>query len=168
MTDTKTLPSEELLASLGTVGAAMTADVVSLPPDMPAMEAVAVLERAGVTGGPVVEHEQVIGVITLRDLVQRPMAQATGPWLRPPRGQADWAVRDLMTRGVVAARTHWPLLEAVVLMDEARVNRLPVVDDAGRAVGILARDDVIRALARVARAGERTVHVEFRSMIRPD
>jgi CBS domain-containing protein len=33
-------------------------------------------------------------------------------------------------------------------MDQAGVNRIPVVDAAGRPAGILTRDDVLRALAR--------------------
>jgi CBS domain-containing protein len=43
------------------------------------------------------------------------------------------------------------LIDAVALMDEGGVNRLPVVDEAGRPVGILARDDVIQTLARLAK-----------------
>ena len=171
MRETEILPTlrDELLSSLGTVGDAMTTDVVTLRPDVPVADALMLLERAGVAGGPVIEHEQVIGVVTTRDLVQRGgHAQTTGPFLRPPRGQTEWCVRDVMTRGVVIARQEWPLLDAIDVMDQARVNRLPVVDAAGRPVGILARDDVIRALARVARAGEREPLIDFRPLLPPD
>ncbi|HZD01780.1 MAG TPA: CBS domain-containing protein [Actinomycetes bacterium] len=57
-----------------------------------------------------------------------------------------------MTVEPVVVAAEQPLVEAALLMDERRVNRLPVVDGQGRPVGISARDDVIRAVARHARA----------------
>jgi CBS domain-containing protein len=56
-----------------------------------------------------------------------------------------------MTLHVVTIRATEPLIRAVDLMDAVGVNRLPVVDEADRCVGILTRDDVIRAVARVVR-----------------
>jgi predicted transcriptional regulator len=58
------------------------------------------------------------------------------------------ALADLMTAEPVVARAEWPLAKAGRAMDEAGINRLPVVDAAGRPVGILTRDDLIGALAR--------------------
>ena len=53
-----------------------------------------------------------------------------------------------MTAEPVTARPDWPLEQAVLAMERAEINRLPVVDAAGRPAGILTRDDVLRALAR--------------------
>jgi CBS domain-containing protein len=50
----------------------------------------------------------------------------------------------------VTASPDEPLIEAVVRMARARIDRLPVVDRDGRPVGIVARDDVVRVLSRVA------------------
>jgi CBS domain-containing protein len=55
-----------------------------------------------------------------------------------------------MTKSAVTASADEPLVEAVVRMAKARIDRLPVVDRDGRPVGILARDDVVRVLARTA------------------
>ena len=56
-----------------------------------------------------------------------------------------------MTHQPATARANWPLIRAATLMVELGVNRLPVLDDNGRAIGILARDDILRALAAHAR-----------------
>jgi CBS domain-containing protein len=48
----------------------------------------------------------------------------------------------------VTTQPDWPLARAVMAMEEAGINRLPVVDWAGRPVGILTRDDVLGVLAR--------------------
>ncbi len=61
-------------------------------------------------------------------------------------------VAEVMTKEVVTARAADPLVHAIELMDAAGVNRLPVVDDQDRPVGILARDDVLRAIAAGLRA----------------
>ena len=53
-----------------------------------------------------------------------------------------------MTAEPITARTNAPLTDAVLFMDQAGVNRIPVVDSDGRPVGILTRDDVLSELAR--------------------
>jgi CBS domain-containing protein len=53
-----------------------------------------------------------------------------------------------MTAEPVTARVDSGLAEAVLSMDEAGVNRIPVVDSGGRPVGIVTRDDVLHVLAR--------------------
>ena len=51
---------------------------------------------------------------------------------------------DIMTRGVVAVRPEAPLEQALRLMIENRVSGLPVLDAAGRAVGVLTEGDLLR------------------------
>jgi CBS domain-containing protein len=73
--------------------------------------------------------------------------QTSGPFLRGERHLAQLTVADVMTKEIVTARADDPLAHAIVVMDSAGVNRLPVVDEQDRPVGILARDDILRALA---------------------
>jgi CBS domain-containing protein len=136
---------------LGTVGAAMTKTVISVPPDMSASDALAYLYRQGVGGAPVVERERVEGVVTISDLAApHPYARDTGPFHRPHNGGPEWQVRDVMTESAVTASPEELLIEAVVRMARARIDRLPVVDREDRPIGIVARDDVVRVLSRVA------------------
>ena len=141
----------ELVEALGTVEGAMTKSVVSVSREMPASEALAYLLRHGVGGAPVVEEDRVVGVVTTSDLAApHPYARETGPFLRPRSGGSEWQVRDLMTESPVTASRDEPLIDAVVRMARARIDRLPVVDRDGRPIGIVARDDVVRILARAA------------------
>jgi len=57
----------------------------------------------------------------------------------------------------VMARANGPLAQAVLARDQAGINRLPVVDLAGRPAGILTRGDVLRVLARRIRRPGRGV-----------
>jgi predicted transcriptional regulator len=53
----------------------------------------------------------------------------------------------------VTAKPDWPLVRAVRTMLVNGVNRLPVVDRAGRSLGVLTRDDVLRTVAACSQDG---------------
>jgi CBS domain-containing protein len=137
---------------LGTVGEAMTGEVVALDADTPVDVAVRRLEHIQVSGAPVVDQGLVVGVVTLRDLLVPVLADGpvltTGPFHRHEHQLTTYRVHELMTTEPVTAQADWPLAQAVLAMGQAGINRLPVVDSAGRPAGILTRDDVLRVLAR--------------------
>jgi|GEM_PF-1545801 CBS domain-containing protein len=144
----------EAEALFGTVGRAMTANVFTLEPTTRASEAALRLSREGIAGAPVVEASVVVGIVTLRDLLEREghlAPQTSGPFLRGERHLANLTVADVMTRDVVTIHREDSLLHAIDVMDAVGVNRLPVVDERDRPVGILARDDVIHAIALAVR-----------------
>jgi CBS domain-containing protein len=149
---TATLPGATSLEHLlGTVGDAMTPQVVSVQVDTPADIALRRLEQAKVSGAPVVDGGRVAGVVTVRDLLAPALAggraQVTGPFHRHEHHLTAYRVRDLMTAEPITAGTDWSLARAVSAMDQVGINRVPVVDPDGHPVGILTRDDVLRVLA---------------------
>jgi CBS domain-containing protein len=144
---------------LGTVGAAMTARVVSISPGDSLATAARELEAAGVSGAPVVEGGSIVGIVTLGDLLSRirgPVGkiQTTGPFHRAEPLLAEISrktgatVRDVMSTGVVTVRAEALLTAAARKMSDGRINRLPVIDELGRLCGILTRDDVVAAVGR--------------------
>jgi predicted transcriptional regulator len=143
---------------LGSVGDSMTATVTYVTPDMELGTAARLLENAGVSGAPVVEEDRVLAVVTLQDVLSRiPLprarAQTTGPFHRWERAlnqlslRSATLVRDVCSGQALTVSVDTPLAAAASLMAAGRVNRLPVVDSEGRLLGIVARDDVVRAVA---------------------
>jgi predicted transcriptional regulator len=159
MTVTATLEEQTTLERLlGAVGPAMTRDVVLLAADTTAVMALRRLEEKAVSGAPVVERGRVVGVITQRDLLVPTLlddprgSQALGVAWR--RNRLDGLrVSDLMSDEPVTAQPDWPLVRAVRTMLVNGVNRLPVVDRVGRSLGVLTRDDVLRAVAACSQDG---------------
>jgi CBS domain-containing protein len=165
---------EQIEALLGTVDDVMQRTVIVLNPDQPIGEAVRELERREVSGAPVVEGRKVVGVVTLGDLfdaadVSEPVA-TTGPWHRYER-QLDASkklVREAMTRTVVSLPPGAAIPQAARLMRERSVNRIPIVDPDGRVRGIVARDDIIEAVARAFAEHHRHAGPDERPWIEPD
>jgi signal-transduction protein with cAMP-binding, CBS, and nucleotidyltransferase domain len=81
-----------------------------------------------------------LGIITDRDICLA--TRLEGGDLRELR------VEDVMTEVVRACNPGDPLSEAVAIMGEARVRRLPVVDDSERVIGVLSLGDLAREAAR--------------------
>ena len=65
----------------------------------------------------------------------------------------DRKVREIMTRRVITASEEEPLTDLAVRMIETRLHRIPVVRD-GRAVGIVTRRDLLKAMVGSARIAE--------------
>lgn len=89
---------------------------------------------------PVVEDGAVVGMLTDRDV-------CLAAW-RGGRPLSELTVATAMSRPPHGCGPDDELGEALGVMRRHQVRRLPVLDDAGRLVGLLSQDDVIRAAAR--------------------
>jgi CBS domain-containing protein len=103
-------------------------------PDTPLSEVAELMESEDVGALPVLDGDELAGMITDRDIVIRAVARG-----KDPRGMP---VREVSTREVVAIRSDEDLSEALKLMARHQVRRLPVVDDSNHLVGVLAQADV--------------------------
>ena len=91
-------------------------------------------EDAGVV--PIVDGNRVVGVLTDRDIAIKVVAEGKDP--------KSAKVTDIASRDLVTVDPQQDLDEALRLMARHQVRRLPVVEEDGRLVGILAQADVAR------------------------
>jgi CBS domain-containing protein len=131
----------------------MTTRPVTIGPGASLAEAERLLEERDFNALPVVDAQgQVVGILTKLDVLKafalRPEA------IVPPYERVmGSSVREHMTREVVSVEPDTPLTRVLERMGETRYTSLPVID-AGRLVGVIAREDILVALRR-AIAGER-------------
>ena len=120
-----------------------------------------------ISGAPVVSAGKVVGVVSEADIASaysaaadhRGRIRSTDPLLfrlegAPAHAWAHASVEEVMTREVVTVPPGVTVGEAAVLMDRHSVRRLPVVDADGYLCGVIARADVVRALAAEWRDNE--------------
>jgi CBS-domain-containing membrane protein len=67
----------------------------------------------------------------------------------------DYAAEDLMSRDLILIPHRMSLRTAAHLLAQAHVSGAPVVDDAGRCVGVLSATDLVHWIDRDGRAGKR-------------
>jgi CBS domain-containing protein len=113
--------------------------VASVAPTATCVEAARRMRRDNV-GSLVVEAEGApIGIVTDRDLMLRVLADELDP--------ASITVSAVMSRFPAFLTEQRDLGDAIRLMREMRVRRMPAIDASGRAIGMLALDDVLVELA---------------------
>jgi CBS domain-containing protein len=111
----------------------MTRSVTTATREM-SLQAVAALMRDGDMGSlPVVENGKLVGIVTDRDIVVRAVAEGR---------DAQAAIGDVMTKEIFAVRAEDFVFEAIRLMGDKQVRRVPVINENGELVGIIAMADV--------------------------
>lgn len=89
---------------------------------------------------PVGKNDKLIGMVTDRDIALRVVAKGKDP--------AKTKAEEVMTKGIVYCRTNETVEDAIHLMDQKKIRRLPVIDDGKRLVGMLSLGDVSHAVSR--------------------
>jgi CBS domain-containing protein len=123
----------------------MTSNPCTIDADKPVSYAAKMMRDEDVGLAPVVEGDRLVGTLTDRDIAIRVVAESRDP--------ESTKVKDVASKDVVTVDPEQDLDEALRLMAEHQVRRLPVVEEDGRVVGVVAQADVAR-LADDRKTGE--------------
>ncbi len=112
----------------------MTSNPQGVETSAPVAEAARIMRDQDVGPVPVLEGGRLVGMLTDRDITIRVVAEGRDP--------QSTTVGEIASRDLVTVDPEQPLAEAARLMATNQVRRLPVVEEDGRLVGILAQADV--------------------------
>jgi CBS domain-containing protein len=149
----------------------MTKDVLALSPKDTVSKAIEKLAEHHVSGAPVVGDDgQVVGMVTETDILNAMKKKCKRLRMVYPslsmvsvsfiecfddkeimdafKQVASTKVSEMMTKQVVTASKDFELGEVVQLMNDKKVNRVPVISGK-KLVGIVSRADIIRGLAKL-------------------
>ena len=112
---------------------AMTSNPTTVGPTNTAAEVAQIMKAEDIGSLPIVEGDKLVGVVTDRDLAIRIVAEGRG---------VDTTVGEIASKDVVTVDPEQTIDEAARLMAEHQGRRLPVVEEDGRLVGILAQADI--------------------------
>ena len=128
-----------------TVREVMSSKLCSIDTDKPVAYAAKMMRDEDVGIAPIVEGDRLVGVLTDRDIAVRVVAEGRDP--------EQVKVTEVASRDVVTLDPQQDLDEALRLMARHQVRRLPVVEEDGRLVGVVAQADVAQQ-ADEQRTGE--------------
>jgi CBS domain-containing protein len=111
----------------------MTSNVTTATRDMPLREVAAMMRDGDMGSVPVVQDGKLVGIVTDRDIVVRSVA--AGKDASSPVGEA-------MTTEIFSVKPDDFVFEAIRMMGDKQVRRIPVVDESGALAGIIAMADI--------------------------
>jgi CBS domain-containing protein len=136
----------------------MTTDVITVQKFESVLAVADILASRNISGIPVVDKQgKVTGIITQADILSvvgirkdRTFKDLLKHMLGEPlleRKMGD-IVGDVMTAPVHTTTPETNIAMVVLIMDEKKIRRLPVVDEKKRLVGIISRADILKAILR--------------------
>jgi CBS domain-containing protein len=120
-----------------TIKEAMTSSPKTVTTDQTVVDAARVMKQEDAGVVPIVEGNRLVGVVTDRDIAIKVVAEGKQP--------QSTKVTEIASRDLVTIDPQQELDEALRLMAQHQVRRLPVVEEDGKLVGILAQADIAQA-----------------------
>ena len=111
----------------------MTKNVRTATRDMSLREVAAIMRDGDMGAVPVLDNGKLVGIVTDRDIVVRAVAEGK---------TTDSPVGEAMTTDLFTVGPDDFVFEAIRLMGDKQVRRVPVIDNNGELAGIIAMADV--------------------------
>jgi CBS domain-containing protein len=118
---------------------AMTPDPITCEPTTLLQQVATIMLDHDCAAVPIVSAGEVIGIVTDRDIVCRAVARGMNAAVRP--------ASEVMSSPLVAIHPDETFEEAAQVMRENHVHHLPVIDDHGTLLGIVAQSDLGRLMS---------------------
>jgi CBS-domain-containing membrane protein len=146
-----------------TVADVMTKEVVAVGPQTQFKDCIDLIRIHEVSALPVVSEEGIVlGIVSEADLLVKEEGR-DGKAAPARKGRATAAARtaaDVMTSPAITIGPTASVPEAARLMHRAHIKRLPVVDAAGKLIGIASRFDLLKTFMRSDESIRRDVAVD--------
>lgn len=140
----------------------MVRDVKSILPDITVSQALETLSQNKISGLPVIDKDNKLkGMLSEKEILQYILPgylKKVGSFVYQDNPKVignkvkelmqDKKVSDIMRTQIVAVKPDAPLSEVARTMMTEKIRRIPVVDAQEKVIGIIAREDVVRAFMR--------------------
>ncbi len=141
----------------------MTKNVITVLQSMNVRDAAEMLFNMGISGLPVVnEQENLVGMITEKDIIGMALPKYVEklgslaytfdmvPFAKTLAEADKVLVKEIMRKDVITATVDTSVPEVARIMIVKRIRRIPILDQEGRLVGIVARHDIVKEIFKEA------------------
>ncbi len=113
----------------------MTRELKCATPSTHLSDLLEIMRSRHISGMPVLEAEELIGIISIEDIVQAML-----------QNDLEGSVGKHMSTRIYSVKEYEPVVKAIEKFSQYHVGRLPVVDQNGKLVGIITKGDITRGI----------------------
>lgn len=114
-------------------------------PETPIKKVASIMKKEDIGAVPVAKDQRLVGIVTDRDLALRVLADSADP--------VKLTAADVMTKNIASCRSDQTVDEAIHLMQQKKIRRLPVIDSHDHLVGMLSLSDISHHASRETSGG---------------
>jgi acetoin utilization protein AcuB len=141
------------------VGERMKHPVITIPPEMPIVEALNLMKHERIRRTPVIKDGIMVGIVSDKDLLNASPSPATSLSVWEMNYLLSKVqVKDVMTKKVLTVSEDTPIEEAARIMADNKIGGLPVVR-GDKVVGIISETDLFKIFLELMGARESGVRV---------
>lgn len=141
------------------VGERMSHPVITIPPDMPIVDALNLMKREKIRRAPIMKEGKLAGIVSDKDLLNASPSPATSLSVWEMNYLlSKITVKDVMTKKVLTVTEDTPIEEAARIMADNKIGGLPVVRE-DRVVGIITETDLFKIFLELMGARDLGVRV---------
>jgi acetoin utilization protein AcuB len=140
----------------------MSRPVISITPDMPINDALAMFRKEQIRRAPVIKDGKLLGIVSDRDLLYASPSSATvlSVW-EMHYMISKVTVKQVMTKKVMTVNENTPIEEAARIMADHKIGGLPVMSStgSGRVAGIITETDLFKVFLEFMGARQKATRV---------
>lgn len=141
------------------VGERMSHPVISTHPEMPVVDALALMKRERIRRMPVLKNGKLVGIVSDKDLLNASPSQATSLSVWELNYLVSKiTIQDVMTKKVLTVQEDTPIEEAARIMADNKIGGLPVMRDR-EIIGMITETDLFKIFLELMGARESGVRV---------
>lgn len=137
----------------------MSRPVITVTPDTPVHDALAMFKKEHIRRAPVVQDGKLMGIVSASDLMNASPSPVTSLSVWEMNYLiSKVTVKQVMTKKVITVDVNTPIEEAARIMADKKLGGLPVVR-AGKIVGIITETDIFKILVELMGARDKAIRV---------
>jgi len=141
------------------VGERMSRPVISVTPDTPINDALAMFRKEHIRRAPVMKDGKLVGIVSERDLLNASPSPVTTLSIWEMNYLiSKVTIKNVMTKKVITVEQDTPIEEAARIMADKKIGGVPVVS-GGKVVGIITETDLFKILLELMGARQKALRV---------
>ena len=146
----------------------MSKNVITIEADESMDKAIKLMKTNRIRMLPVMQHRQLVGILTDRDLKKASASDATALEIHELMYLISTIkVKQIMTRDPITVRTDHTVEETAETLLKHKISGVPVCDADNRVVGVITQTDIFRVLVSLTGVGKRGIQFAFDIEDRP-